>query len=82
MSLQSLLDLSSSRNKKIGLSEERIRACMPEVRKTIALYREYPDLFIDDIKEEDSETQVYNVFKFKIENYEFCWIIYKRTFNV
>ena len=53
MSLQSLLDLSSSRNRKIGLSEERIRACMPEVRRCIAFYREYPDIFIDDIKGPD-----------------------------
>ena len=53
MSLQNLLDLSFSRNKKIGLSEERIRECMQEVRKSIAFYREYPDIFIDDIKGPD-----------------------------
>ena len=39
MSLQNLLDLSSSRNKKIGISEERVRAIMPEIRNTIAFYR-------------------------------------------
>ena len=59
MSLQSLLDLSSSRNKKIGLSEERIRACMSEVRKCIAFYREYPDIFIDDIKGPDCNFKFY-----------------------
>ena len=59
MSLQSLLDLTSSRNRKIGLSEERIRACMPEIRKTIAFYREYPDLFIDDIKGPDCNFKFY-----------------------
>ena len=59
MSLQSLLDLSSSRNKKIGLSEERIRACMPEVRRCIAFYREYPDIFIDDIKGPDCNFKFY-----------------------
>ena len=59
MSLQSLLDLSSSRNKKIGISEERIRAIMPEVRKSIAFYREYPDLFIDFIKGPDCNFKFY-----------------------
>lgn len=59
MSLQNLLDLSSSRNKKIGISEERVRAIMPQVRDTIAFYREYPDLFIDFIKGPDSNFKFY-----------------------
>ena len=54
MSLQNLLDLSSSRNAiKQGISEERLRACMPELRKAIAFYRKYPDIFVDDIKGPD-----------------------------
>ena len=59
MSLQNLLDLSSARNKKIGLSEERIRAAMPEIRKSIAFYREYPDLFVDFVKGPDSNFKFY-----------------------
>lgn len=59
MSLQNLLDLSSSRNKKIGISEERVRAIMPEVRNTIAFYREYPDLFVDFVKGPDSNFKFY-----------------------
>lgn len=59
MSLQNLLDLSSSRNKKIGLSEERIRTAMPEIRKSIAFYREYPDLFVDFVKGPDSNFKFY-----------------------
>ena len=46
MALQDLLDLSTSR-KKIGLSEERINAVMPIIRKYTAFWREYPDLFVD-----------------------------------
>ena len=46
MSLQSLLESSSS-HKKIGISEERINAIKPELRKYIAFWREYPDLFVD-----------------------------------
>ena len=33
--------------RKIGISKERITACLPELRKAIAFYREYPDLYID-----------------------------------
>ena len=54
MSLQNLLDLSSSKRKKIGISEERLRAALPELRKSIAFYREYPDLFVDFVKGPES----------------------------
>jgi hypothetical protein len=32
MALQDLLDISSSKNKKVGFSEERIRAIIPVAR--------------------------------------------------
>lgn len=47
MALQDLLDLSSSKGKKIGLSEERIRAQLPIIRQYISFWREYPDKFVD-----------------------------------
>ena len=48
MSLQNLLDLSSSRSVvKDEVSEERLRQNLDNIRKEIAFYREYPDLFID-----------------------------------
>jgi hypothetical protein len=48
MALADVLALSSQKaNQKIGISEERIKACLPELRKAIAFYREYPDLYID-----------------------------------
>lgn len=59
MSLQNLLDLSSSRNRKIGISEERVRAVMPQIRESIAFYREYPDLFVDFVKGPDSNFKFY-----------------------
>ena len=46
MALQDLLNLTQSK-KKIGLSEERVRAIIPQARGYIAFWREYPDLFID-----------------------------------
>jgi hypothetical protein len=46
MALQDLLEISAAR-KKIGISEERIEAVMPIIRKYVAFWREYPDLFVD-----------------------------------
>ena len=48
MALQDLLELSIHKGqRKIGISEERIKSCITELRKCIAFYREYPDLYID-----------------------------------
>ena len=41
MALQDLLNISSK--KKIGLSDERVRAIIPAAREYIAFWREYPD---------------------------------------
>lgn len=55
MSLQNLLDLSLSRSVvKDEISEERLRQNLDAIRKEIAFYREYPDLFVDAIKGPDS----------------------------
>ena len=50
MALQDLLNLSQER-KKVGLSEERVRAILPVLRQYIAFWREYPDLFVDQLLE-------------------------------
>lgn len=48
MALADLMELSANKtSQKIGISEERIKACLPELRKAIAFYRVYPDLYID-----------------------------------
>lgn len=46
MALQDLLNLTQDRQ-KIGLSEERVTAIIPEARKAISYWREYPDMFVD-----------------------------------
>lgn len=47
MALDDLLQLSDNRDKKIGLSEERINAVLPTVSQYVGFWREYPDIFID-----------------------------------
>ena len=48
MALAQLMELSLEKDtKKVGLSEERIRAQMPFLREYISFWREYPDLFVE-----------------------------------
>ena len=61
MALQDLLDLSQNR-KKIGLSEERIRAIIPAAREYISFWREYPDLFVDFMKGPDNTFNLFFCF--------------------
>lgn len=63
MALQDLLNLSDSQ-KKIGLSEERIEAILPIIRKYIAWWREYPDLFVDFLVRGQREEPKEGEFKF------------------
>ena len=47
MALADLMELSlNSNTKKVGLSEERIKAQKELLRKYIAYWREYPDMFV------------------------------------
>ena len=50
MALQDLLNLKTNVD-KIGLSEDRVRACISVGRQYIAFWREYPDLFVDFLTE-------------------------------
>lgn len=71
MSLASLLDLKASHNiKKDDISEERLRAALPQLKKQIAFYRAYPDIFVDDLSgynqyvKEHSDDSGWKGFKF------------------
>lgn len=47
--------LEAKKNREIVLTEERIRKNIPVFREYISFWREYPDMFIDMIKGEDSK---------------------------
>ena len=84
MSLQNLLDLNASHSIKQGISEERLRAAMPELRKMIAFYRKYPDLFIDRIKGPDCVFKFYTyqrVFLRIVMRYKFTYAVYPRAYS-
>ena len=84
MSLQNLLDLNASHSLKQGISEERLRAAMPELRKMIAFYRKYPDLFIDRIKGPNCVFKFYTyqrVFLRIVMRYKFTYAVYPRAYS-
>lgn len=58
MALQDFMALGNAK-KKIGISEERVAAILPIVRKYVAFWREYPDLFIDFMKGPNSTFNLY-----------------------
>ena len=85
MSLQALLDLSSSKNIiKQGISEERLRKCMPELKKAISFYRAYPDIFIDHIKGPNCVFKFYTyqrVFLRIVMRYKWTYAVYPRAYS-
>lgn len=93
MALQDLLNIAQ--HKKIGLSEERVMAVMPIIRKYAAFWREYPDLFIDflihgeklltgEITQEEKEGKFHfffyqRVFLRSIMRYQYVYCVFPRA---
>nr|DAP22887.1 MAG TPA: hypothetical protein [Caudoviricetes sp.] len=46
MGLQELINLAPD-TKKLGLSEERLHAVLPQIRDFVSFWRDYPDMFVD-----------------------------------
>lgn len=85
MSLQNLLDLSSSRSiVKEEVSEERLRQNLESIREEIAFYREYPDIFVDTVKGPDCnfkfrDTQ--RIFLRSIMRHRYVYCTFTRGFS-
>ena len=83
MALQDLLNLSQNR-KKIGLSEERIRAIIPAAREYIAFWREYPDLFVDFMKGPDNNFNLFfyqRVFMRAAMRHKYVYAVFPRAYS-
>ena len=83
MALQDLLDLSQNR-KKIGLSEERIRAIIPAARDYIAFWREYPDLFVDFMEGPDNNFNLFfyqRVFMRAAMRHKYVYAVFPRAYS-
>lgn len=85
MSLQNLLELSQLKNnKKIGLSEERLKLQLDNLRKLISFYREYPDLLVDYVKGEDSKFHFYfyqRVFIRTVMRHRYVYATFPRAYS-
>jgi hypothetical protein len=83
MALSEYLDLSQKR-KKIGVSEERIRAVLPQIRQYIAFWREYPDLFVDFMAGPDSTFHLFfyqRVFLRAAVRHKYMYATYPRAYS-
>lgn len=89
MALADLLELSN-KQKKIGLSEERLKPIIPYLRQYIAFWREYPDLFIDflqtgesgEIPEDGLHFYFYQrVFLRAAIRYKYVYMVFPRAYS-
>ena len=84
MALADLLALSEERNAKQGISEERLQKQVPALRKLIAFWREYPDLFVDMIKGEESNFKFYyyqRIFLRIVMRHRYVYATYPRAYS-
>ncbi len=85
MALQDLLNLKSNVD-KIGLSEERVRACIPVARQYIAFWREYPDLFVDFLVSKNNPENFHlfyyqRVFLRAAMRYKYVYAVFPRAYS-
>ena len=85
MSLQNLLDLSSSHGMiKEEVSSQRLLNNLDALRDMIAFYREYPDLFVDDIKGPDCTFKfrfTQRIFLRSIMRHKYVYCVFTRGFS-
>ncbi len=89
MALKDLID-SSGKHQKIGLSEERVNAIIPELRQYVAYWREYPDMFVDFLQDGGDNTRerrlefyfYQRVFLRVAMRYKYVYMVFPRRTNV
>ena len=85
MSLQNLLDLSELRDsKKSGLSEERLKEQVDNLRPIIAFFREYPDYLVDYMKGENSTFHFYfyqRIFLRVVMRHRYVYATFPRAYS-
>ena len=89
MALQELLDLNSSHQKKLGISEERLNEIKPALRQYIAFWREYPDMFIDFLQDggDSSRKKELNFYFYQrvflrvAMRYKYVYMVFPRAYS-
>lgn len=85
MALQDLLNLKSNVD-KIGLSEERVKACIPVARQYVSFWREYPDLFVDFLVSKNNPENFHlfyyqRVFLRAAMRYKYTYAVFPRAYS-
>ena len=85
MALQDLLNLRENVD-KIGLSEERVKACIAVARQYIAFWREYPDLFVDFLLQKNNPENFHlyyyqRVFLRAAMRYKYLYATFPRAYS-
>lgn len=88
MALVDILNLSD-KGRKVGISEERIRAVIPALRQYVAFWREYPDLFIDFLSTGGDPSRKKNlnlyyyqrVFLRACMRYKYVYMVFPRAYS-
>lgn len=86
MSLAALLEINSnnSHNMKNGISEERVRAQLENLRTLTAYFREYPDIFIDFIKGDNCNFKFFTyqrIFLRIVMRHRYVYATFPRAFS-
>lgn len=84
MALKDLLALEQSHTGTLEVTQERLNACMPQIRSLIAQFRQYPDLFIDFIKGPDCNFKFYfyqRVFLRIVMRHRYVYATFPRAYS-
>jgi hypothetical protein len=83
MSLQQLLEKAAP-VKKIGLSEERVTAQIPNFTNWVSFWREYPDKLVDMMTPPDSSFKLFfyqRIFLRAAIRHKYCYATFTRAFS-
>lgn len=84
MSLENLLNISQLRDKKQGLSEQRLKSQLDKLRGLIAFFRQYPDLLVDYMKGPNSSFKFYfyqRIFLRVVMRHRYVYATFPRAYS-
>lgn len=82
--LNKVLGLDELDGRKLGLSEERVRAILPIIRKYVSFWREYPDIFIDFLCGEKSKFKLFfyqRIFLRAVMRHKYAYATFPRAYS-
>lgn len=89
MALADLMQINNKKQKKMGLSEDRVKAIIPVARQYVAFWREYPDMFVDYLQTGGDPTRkktlnfyfYQRVFLRAAMRYKYVYMVFPRAYS-